>query len=83
MTLPGDMDCDELVELITDYLEGKLAAFERIRFEEHLAICPSCVEYLSQMKQTVKVLSSLRDAPPSREELAPLMAAFRGWKQQR
>lgn len=83
MTLPGDMDCHELVELITDYLEGKLAASERTRFEEHLSICPSCVEYLSQMKQTVKVLGSLRDAPPSGEGLAPLMAAFRGWKKQR
>jgi Putative zinc-finger len=40
MTYPIGMTCQELVELVTDYLEGTLSAELRGRFEEHLAVCP-------------------------------------------
>ena len=47
------MDCNELVELITDYLEGTLASSDRTRFDEHLTICDGCTEYLDQMRATL------------------------------
>jgi anti-sigma factor RsiW len=37
-----DLRCRELVELVTDYLEGALAPAERARFEAHVADCPGC-----------------------------------------
>jgi anti-sigma factor RsiW len=73
--------CRELVELVTDYLEDALPAAERARFEEHLAECEHCTEYVAQMRTTIGVLGrlpadSLPDAVRDR-----LLAAFRDWKQ--
>jgi len=77
------MSCHELVELITDYLEGSLAASERKRFEEHLADCPGCRNYLDQMRTTVRLTGALRTdtmSPRMREEL---LEAFREWRRGR
>ena len=38
--------CKELVEIVTDYLEGRLSARDRLRFEEHLMACLGCTTYL-------------------------------------
>ena len=40
MTFPDELTCQELVELVTDYLEDALSPAERVRFEEHLIVCP-------------------------------------------
>ena len=58
--MSGDMSCRELVELITDYVDGALSAEDRTRFDAHLAICPSCVTYVEQTRQTIATLR-----PPS------------------
>ena len=50
-----DITCQELVELVTGYLEGALPARERERFEHHLALCPGCVIYVEQMRETVRL----------------------------
>ena len=74
------MTCAQLVELITEYLEGSLPAADRVRFEEHLDECPYCVSYLDQMRATIATLGELREesiAPDVRDEL---LAAFRDWK---
>lgn len=42
MSEPGPMDCDELVELITDFIEGHLPPEEHARLEYHLAQCEPC-----------------------------------------
>ena len=73
--------CRELVELVTDYLEDALPAPERARFEDHIADCEHCTEYLAQMRTTIGVLGrlpaeTLPDAARDR-----LLAAFRDWKQ--
>jgi predicted anti-sigma-YlaC factor YlaD len=58
--MPTDeMTCKELVELVTEYLEGTLSALDCGRFEEHLAECPGCHTYLQQMRQTIRVLGRL------------------------
>ena len=49
MRLDRDLTCIELVELVTEYLEGGLGAGERERFEEHLGSCEGCATYLDQM----------------------------------
>jgi anti-sigma factor RsiW len=73
------MSCKEFVELVTDYLENALSADERQRFEEHLALCPGCVTYVEQIRQTVATTGALREeslAPVARDKL---LAAFRDW----
>ena len=77
---PGEMPCQELVEAITDYLEGTMLPEDRKRFEAHLRKCPHCSAYLEQMRQTIATLGELTEdsiPPESREEL---IAAFRDWR---
>lgn len=77
-----ELTCQQLVELVTDYLEGALSASERARFEAHLAMCHHCAEYLAQMRRTIQTLGRLTEsslAPAARRDL---MQIFRDWKQQ-
>lgn len=74
------MTCRELVELVTEYLEGTLPGLDRKRLEAHLRECPYCDEYIAQMRRTVAVLGKLPPEPmdPNREQ--ELLEAFRGWR---
>jgi predicted anti-sigma-YlaC factor YlaD len=77
---PEELICRELVELITDYLEGMLSIAERMRFEEHLVTCTGCRNYLGQMRRTVDMLGRLTEddlALAARDELLEL---FHNWK---
>jgi anti-sigma factor RsiW len=74
-----DLSCQELVELITDYLEGALAPETRARVELHLGGCDGCASYLDQMRDTIRIVGALREEdldPRLRDEL---VGAFRGW----
>lgn len=79
---PYELPCNELVELLTNYLENKLSPFDRKRFEMHLAICEPCVVYLNQFRQTIQALGKLTEEtiPPQAKE--KLLEAFRDWKSQ-
>ena len=50
---PASIECQELVEHITDYLEGSLQPELKARIDHHLAGCKDCTEFLRQMRQTV------------------------------
>lgn len=76
----GEMSCEELVELVTDYLEGSLSLAERRRFHFHLDRCPGCREYLDQMRTSVAMLGGLRGRALDRGLEAALLEAFRDWK---
>ena len=69
--------CRELVELVTDYLEGELPTDETELFEQHLNFCAGCQWYVDQMRVTVGAVerSSEDDVPP--DTLERLRAAFR------
>jgi anti-sigma factor RsiW len=74
------MKCREMVELMTDYLEGALSPNDRRRFDDHIAGCDGCRAYLAQMRRTVRVLGRLtEDAIPEHVQ-RELLAAFRDWK---
>ena len=47
--------CRELIEFLADYLDGTISAAERKRFEEHLAVCDSCVAYLHTYALTIRM----------------------------
>ena len=55
------MNCSDVVELVTDYLEGALPDAERTRLEAHLESRPGCTEYLEQMKMVARSLGGLRE----------------------
>ena len=74
------LTCREMVEIVTDYLEGTMPARERAIFEAHLSVCPGCTAYLEQMRQTIGLLGKLTEetiGPQARDEL---LKVFRDWK---
>jgi anti-sigma factor RsiW len=77
---PAPLACIELVELVTDYLEGSLSRRDRRRFEAHIAGCDACTAYLEQIRQTIAATGRLTEEslePAARDEL---LAVFRDWK---
>lgn len=80
MKLSRDLTCEQVVELVTEYLEGGLSSAERERFEEHLGVCGLCVTYLDQMRQTVMATGRLRADDLDAGLQAALVDAFRGWR---
>jgi len=75
----GELTCRELVELVSDYLEGALPAAERRRFEQHLDDCPLCLDYVDQMRTTLAVLGHLDEAALQEPVRDDLVRAFREW----
>ena len=77
---PGDLRCQEFVELVTDYLEGALPPAELARFQAHLDYCDPCITYIEEIRLTIRALGRLSEAdiiPEARDEL---LAVFRDWK---
>jgi anti-sigma factor RsiW len=74
------LSCQELTELVTDYLEGALPPTERALFEQHLAECGNCQLYLEQIRQTIDLAGSLSPDAISPEAEEALLHAFRGWR---
>ena len=77
------LSCQELVELVTEYLEGTLPPEDRMRFEQHVAICPPCRGYLAQIRETVRLAGRLTEEniPPDARDA--FLAVFRDWNRGR
>lgn len=80
MSEAESMNCNELVELVTAYLEGALDLDSRARFDTHLSECDGCDNYLQQLRTTVETLGKVGG-----DELDPafrdrLLTAFRDWR---
>jgi anti-sigma factor RsiW len=73
------LSCQELVELVTDYLEGALPAEEHERVERHLGICRGCHTYVEQFRQTIELTGRLTVEDVSPEAELALLDAFRAW----
>lgn len=80
MAAPGPITCQEIVEIVTEYLEGALPAGERARFEQHLLACDGCAGYLDQMRQTIRLMGKLNEESLAPAQIASLLVAFRTWK---
>jgi anti-sigma factor RsiW len=72
--------CQELVELVTDYLEGRLSGADRERFDGHIAGCDACTAYLEQMRMTLQALGRIPEESISVQAREELLAAFREWR---
>ena len=77
--LDEDIACQELVELVTAYLEDYLAPAERARFEEHLATCSGCRTHLEQMRMTLCALDRVPEPSISTEAREQLLRLYRAW----
>jgi anti-sigma factor RsiW len=71
------ISCQEVVELVTDYLEGELDDATRTELEAHLALCPGCHTYVEQMRQTIDELGHVPVDTLSEQAQNDLVAAFR------
>jgi anti-sigma factor RsiW len=73
------MTCKDFIGFLHEYLEGELPADERALFEEHLSLCVSCVNYLSNYRDTIRLAqASLKDSdePVSDDVPEELIAAI-------
>jgi anti-sigma factor RsiW len=80
MTDIDELTCQELVELVTKYLEGALSPAERTRFEAHLTMCDGCSRYLEHMRRTIRLVGKLSEETIAPEAEQALLQVFRSWK---
>ena len=75
-----DLACQEIVEIVTDYLEGAMDPALQASFETHLSGCRHCPHYLEQMRATIRVAGTITadDLPPDLR--AGLLEAFRAFR---
>ena len=74
------MDCNELVELVTAYLDDALDARTRARVEAHLADCEGCANYVEQFRQTVRTVGRITDDQLDPAFRSRLLDAFRNYR---
>jgi anti-sigma factor RsiW len=72
--------CQQVVELVTDYLEGTLSPADRSRFEEHLAACGHCTEYLAQMRETIRLAGQVTPEDLTPQMRTDLIDLYRRWQ---
>jgi primosomal protein N'' len=74
------ISCQQVVELVTDYLEDAMTPEEVARFEHHLTLCEGCVFYVEQIRMTIEAVGRIgeEDVPPYVRD--DLVAAFRDFK---
>lgn len=76
------LTCQELTELVTDYVEGRLSRWERLRFSMHVGWCRHCRAFLRDRKLTIKTLGKLPADPIPPGVRDELLEKFRDWKRE-
>jgi predicted anti-sigma-YlaC factor YlaD len=77
---PEELSCQEVVGLVTEYLEAALLPATQTLFEEHIADCPGCETYLRQIQKTIDMLHQLAEEPMFPETRQELLQVFQTWK---
>ena len=77
---PPELACQQMVELVTEYLEGTLSRADRKRFDGHIRGCPNCTAYLEQMRATINATGTLRVEDLSPEATEEFIELFRRWQ---
>ena len=78
-----DLTCKEVVELVTDYLEGALSTEDRLDFERHLVWCSWCRDYLDRVRTTIELTGKPDEIEPPSPLREQLLEAFRDWRRTR
>lgn len=71
--------CREVVELVSEYLEGAMTPEQMTRFELHLNLCDGCVSFVEQVRMTAAMAGRLSEDQIPDEMKSKLLAAFRDW----
>ena len=71
------IECQQLVELVTEYLDGALDEATRVLIDHHLEQCDGCTEFVAQMRQTAAVARDVEVLQLSASVRTSLLAAFR------
>jgi anti-sigma factor RsiW len=74
------IECRQVVELVTAYLEGTLSRTDRRRFEAHISQCPHCHEYLDQMRVTIALTGTVTSEDLEPQARDDLIALYRRWQ---
>jgi anti-sigma factor RsiW len=75
-----DIECQQAVELVTDYLEGRLSRRERRRFEAHIRACPNCSAYLDQIRATIALTHAIEPDDLTPQARTDLIDLYRRWR---
>jgi anti-sigma factor RsiW len=74
------LTCKQLVELVTEYLEGALTPADTAKFEAHVSKCEGCSAYLEQMRKTIQLAGRLKEQDIEPAARNRLLTAFREWR---
>jgi predicted anti-sigma-YlaC factor YlaD len=74
------LTCHDVIELLSDYIEGVLTADDHRRVDEHLALCDGCATYLEQMRETIRLSGMVSEDHVPEPEKSALLDAFRDWR---
>ena len=77
---PKELPCQQVVEMVTDYLEGALSSGDRRNFENHLTGCPNCTEYLAQMRETIRLAGRITSEDLTPEMRTDFTDLYRRWR---
>ena len=75
-----EMVCIELVELVTAYFEDRLPQPDRERFDQHLAACGPCRNYVEQFRETLALTGRLAVDDIAAEDRAAFVRLFQDWR---
>ena len=78
---PSEKTCRQMTDLVLDYLTNKLSPRVKREFEQHLGICPDCVNFLQTYKKTVAVTNSVKptDIPANVRDNIFVQKLGAGW----
>jgi anti-sigma factor RsiW len=81
LSLRRSLECQQAVELVTDYLEGSLSRRERRRLEAHLRGCPNCSAYLEQIQAVIALSGSVDPEDLNERASSDLIELYRRWRE--
>jgi anti-sigma factor RsiW len=74
------LTCHEVIELLSNYIDGALSPDDRRRVDEHLALCDGCATYLEQMRETIRITGMVTEEQVPEPDKNALLDAFRDWR---
>lgn len=80
---PQALSCPEMVELLTDYLDGALSPQDTVSFDAHLGRCAGCATYVDQFRETIRATGTLAEGDIDESVMSELLTGFRDWRARR
>ena len=71
------MECNDVQEKLSAYVEGIISHDEKMLIDEHLTLCQKCCESLADLKKTVEYINNLEDIEPPAWLTQKIMARVR------